>query len=268
MRVLTLEYHDVLATSSFDDSGFQGEGANSYKMARPDFEAHLDQLPRIDGVGGDVRQLVHASKQVPVLITFDDGGASAFDVIAPALERRGFVGHFFMTTSRINTPAFLSATALRELVQRGHVIGSHSHSHPLRMARLTDAELATEWTTSKCVLEDILGEQVTVASVPGGYFSRQVADAAERAGIRWLFTSEPVRAMASHGECRILGRYTLRRNTAPTAIQSLLSPLGTARTKQWLLWNTKKLAKLMAGDAYLRLRGAVLGEGRTPDGRR
>jgi peptidoglycan/xylan/chitin deacetylase (PgdA/CDA1 family) len=259
MRVLTLEYHDVLATPS-SRSGFSGEGAESYKMALPLFESHLELLKQTAGAGGDVRRLDKASNEAPVLITFDDGGHSAVDVIAPALERHGFVGHFFMTTSMIGAPGFLSATDLRELAARGHVIGSHSHSHPVRMARLTESELDSEWTLSKRVLEDILGDAVTVASVPGGYFSRQVAESAERAGIRWLFTSEPVATVADQGNCRLLGRYTLRRSTSPATLRSLLSPHGTGRTRQWLLWNTKKVAKVVAGSAYLRLRAALLGD--------
>ncbi len=261
MRALTLEYHDVLPTrASFDDSGFTGAGANSYKVTLSDFEAHLDQLPRAPGVGTDVRTLGPAMRTLPVLITFDDGGRSALDVIAPALEQRGLIGHFFMTTSRVGTPGFLSEGALREVASRGHVVGSHSHSHPLRMARLTDAALEAEWATSRRVLEEILGASVTVASVPGGYFSRRVAAAAARAGIRWLFTSEPVTSVRTLEGCEVLGRYTLRHDSPASDISALLSPPGTGRMKQWLLWNAKKVAKVVAGDAYLRIRSALLGE--------
>lgn len=261
MRALTLEYHDVLpASDAFDDSGFPGAGANSYKVTLSGFEAHLDRLPRGPGVGADVRALSPATPGLPVLITFDDGGRSALDVIAPALERRGLTGHFFMTTSRLGAPGFLSDAALRELASRGHVVGSHSHSHPVRMARLTDAALDAEWATSRDILEEILGASVTVASVPGGYFSRRVAAAAARAGIRWLFTSEPVTSIQTLEGCEVFGRYTLRHDSLASDISALLSPRGTGRAKQWLMWNAKKVAKVVAGDAYLRLRRTLLGE--------
>src|SRR5690606_41518968 len=38
---------------------------------------------------------------------FDDGGISAHDVIAPALERLGWSGHFFVTTDFIGAPSFV-----------------------------------------------------------------------------------------------------------------------------------------------------------------
>ena len=49
-----------------------------------------------------------------------------------------------------------------------------------------------EWTKSRSVLEDVLGHDVAIASLPGGYFSPTVAETAAEAGLRVLFTSEPV----------------------------------------------------------------------------
>ena len=70
-----------------------------------------------------------------VALTFDDGGASALD-IAGMLERRGWRGHFFVTTSRIGEPGFVGPDAVRELAERGHDVGSHSHTHPTYMGNL------------------------------------------------------------------------------------------------------------------------------------
>ena len=68
------------------------------------------------------------------LITFDDGGVSALQTTADLLEKYGWRGVFFVTTDRIGTPTFLNADHVRELHRRGHVIGSHSCSHPERMS--------------------------------------------------------------------------------------------------------------------------------------
>jgi peptidoglycan/xylan/chitin deacetylase (PgdA/CDA1 family) len=195
-----------------------------------------------------------------VLITFDDGGSSALDVSAPLLEARGFVGHFFMTTGQLGAPTFCSADALRELVARGHVVGSHSHTHPVRMAVLTDEELDREWSTSYQLLSEILGAPAAVASVPGGYFSSRVARAAAMAGIRYLFTSEPVTSVSREGECLVLGRYTLRRSSPVREVASLVSRTGMARGRQWAMWNAKKALKAVGGETYLRVRASILGD--------
>ncbi|HEX5633590.1 MAG TPA: polysaccharide deacetylase family protein, partial [Gemmatimonadales bacterium] len=156
MRAIVLEYHDVV-DGDFGASGFAGVAADSYKLSAADFAAHLDALGGLPApVGGDVRALGDAPSPPPVLFTFDDGGVGACDA-ADLLERRGWLGHFFVTTERIGTPGFLDAAQLRDLEKRGHVIGSHSHSHPPRMARLTPEEARSEWHRSRSILGDLLG---------------------------------------------------------------------------------------------------------------
>ena len=99
-------------------------------------------------------------------------------------------GHFFITTNMIGSPRFVSADDLRDLRRRGHVVGSHSHTHPAVFRCLTEAEMLREWQTSCQTLSAILQEPITTASVPGGDMNRMTADTAARAGIRSLFTSE------------------------------------------------------------------------------
>ena len=213
MRALSLEYHDVVAGEDPDATGFPGPGPASYKIPLPSFEAHLDAI-RAAARTAPTRAtdwLDAADAGRPLFITFDDGGVSAIGCIADALERRGWRGHFFMTAGRVDTPGFLSGAQLREMVARGHVIGSHSYSHPKRMGGCPEATIAEEWHRSVAVLQDALGGPILTASVPGGFYTRPVGVHAAAAGIKVLFTSAPTtRAHAVDG-CRILGRYTLRK---------------------------------------------------------
>ncbi len=265
MRVITLEYHDVVDGPDFDASGFPGESAASYKLDAPTFAAHLDALVASDRlVGLDARRLEAAASaaRVPVLFTFDDGGVSALEPTATLLERHGWVGHFFVTTDYIGQPGFLGAAQIRELHRRGHVVGSHSASHPTRMARCTPAQLEAEWSGSVGVLAGILGELPTVASVPGGYFSAEVARAAAAAGVRVLFTSEPVSRAERIAGCLVLGRYTLRRSHTAAVAAGLAGASPVARAGQWIVWNSKKVVKATAGDLYLRARARAFGDRR------
>src|SRR6185503_267107 len=191
-RLFALEYHDVVEGDDFDVSGFAGLAAASYKLPAPLFVAHLEALARADAtVLNDVRQLHDKPPARPCTLTFDDGGTSALRVIADLLESRNWRGHFFVTTDRIGTAGFLTAAELAELSRRGHVLGSHSRTHPLRFSHLTIAAQGAEWRDSRAALENIIGTTVDVASVPGGYFDQAVARVAAESGIRWLFTSEP-----------------------------------------------------------------------------
>ena len=270
MPVSAIEYHDVIADGvDWHASGFPGNSAVSYKMAAARFAAHLAAVATVGGdTGRDVRQVdaANAPGRV-VLFTFDDGGESALHPVADLLEGFGWRGHFLVTTGRIGTPGFLTAQGIVELHRRGHVVGSHTDGHPARMSLVSRADQLREWETSRARLEECLGAAVTVASVPGGYFDREVARAAAAAGIRWLFTSEPVSRVEVVDGCAVIGRYTLRRTSSPALARALAGPGPGARSRQWLTWNAKKVAKRVAGDSYLRFRASLFRDDAAPGAR-
>src|SRR5437588_17485 len=197
----------------------------------------------------------------PWLLTFDDGGVSAYTCIAGMLEEFGWRGHFFVTANYVGSPSFLSGAQIKELHRRGHVIGSHSASHPERMSHCSPEEMLREWAESVARLSDIVGERVRVASVPGGFYSARVAKAAARAGIEMLFTSEPTSAGRSVDGCLVLGRYTIRRSTTAEAVAAIAAGRVAPRLKQLLLWNAKKVTKALGGRYYLKARKSLLGQG-------
>jgi hypothetical protein len=116
-----------------------------------------------------------------------------------------------------------------------------------------------EWTTSRRVLEDIVGHDVTVASVPGGYYSRAVARSARDAGLQLLFNSEPITSLKSEGDCTVAGRFTIRRGDRPAMSRRLLLPSPWARWSAWTTWNAKGLVKPLLGPAYMRVADLVAG---------
>ena len=252
-RLLTLLYHDVYRSDAAE-SGFLGAGAARYKLPLTEFDL---QLERLAVVMEEPPVLVTASRPADgkprVAFTVDDGGVSYYTDLAERLEERGWRGHCFVTTGWIGRGGFLNTRHLRELHARGHVIGSHSVTHPGRFAACTPVQMLNEWRESRAALEDILGAPVTVASVPGGYFSNQVAEAADEAGIRHLFTSEPESQVRRVGGCRVYGRYTIRRGDAPDYAARLVSGVPTAVYGAWLKWNAKKLPKAILGADYAGL---------------
>jgi peptidoglycan/xylan/chitin deacetylase (PgdA/CDA1 family) len=242
----TLTYHDVAPRSERDAVGFPGPLAGRYKLEPRDFEAHLDALLESGvRVGAD-------DASADVALSFDDGGASALRV-AEALERRAWRGLFFITTSRMDTPGFLSRAEVRDLAQRGHVVGSHSHSHPTYMGRLSREELDREWVHSRGELAEVLSSPPPIAAVPGGFVSAEVIRSAAAAGYEALFTSEPT-ARAQRRELLVRGRFTIW-STTPARVAAAYArgaPLAVGRL--WLEWNAKKLAKSVSADAYESLR--------------
>jgi len=263
MRALSIMYHDVVEDAKFESSGFAGEGANIYKLRREDFARQLEAIRAVvpEGAVSVIARRRPLGHPTPVFLTFDDGGSSAHWPIAAMLESYGWRGHFFVTTSRIGSSGFLSQPQVRDLHRRGHAIGSHSHTHPTRMDALPAQAMEKEWRQSLDRLSDIVGEPVKLASVPGGYYSRVVARTAAAAGIEVLFNSEPTAGAAVLDGCLVLGRYVVKRGMGPEWAAGFAAGWRKPRWKQAALWKAKRLAKMLGGGVYLKLRESMLNRG-------
>jgi len=216
--VATFGYHDV--TDEPRASGFQWRGAAPYTIGRAVFSSHLDAMATASRRPELVTAADVATPGRHLLLTFDDGGKSALDV-SDELSRRGWLGHFFIVSGRIGDATFLDAAGIRYLRRSGHIIGSHSHTHPNIFREQTREQMVAEWRTSCDRLADLLGEPCTVASVPGGDISPAVLQSAAVAGVRYLFTSEPSFVPRMVDGCRVLGRYHVKVGTAPERIAAL-----------------------------------------------
>ncbi|WP_135553082.1 polysaccharide deacetylase family protein [Paenibacillus cymbidii] len=264
--LIALMYHDVLAGT--ETSGFAGADADSYKLTGALFRSHLAAIGQTSGTKPltATGRLLHSGDWAAhtretrhrVLFTFDDGGISAYSLIADRLEEKGWRGCFFVTTDYIGRPGFLTKAHIRELHVRGHTIGAHSRSHPGRFADCGEQRLLAEWGGSAGALADIVGEAVLAASVPGGHYARRVAIAAEASGIRALFTSEPTVSLTQVGACTVIGRYAVKRQTSAAEAAAIAVGRELPRLRQYALWNAKKVLKLAFGPVYLKARKTFL----------
>jgi peptidoglycan/xylan/chitin deacetylase (PgdA/CDA1 family) len=263
MRAACLLYHDVIDSGDWESSGFTGPGTAKYKLSRPEFESHLAAIAKVrDTPSSTAYELANASDEtLPFLLTFDDGGESAVTHVARLLDKYGWHGHFFIGAGKIGSKGFLNTEQIRSLRREGHVIGSHSFSHPVRMSHCSKEELTDEWARSIKILSDILDEQVDTASLPGGYYSDRVAETAAEAGVRILFNSEPTTAVHTVIGCLVVGRYTIFRGVPPGVSGDLVSVHCSARSRQWLYWNFKKILKRSGGRSYLTARQWLLRKG-------
>jgi peptidoglycan/xylan/chitin deacetylase (PgdA/CDA1 family) len=248
MRIVSLLFHDVYASDP-RESGFRSPAADRYKLPISEFEAQLNGLAGL--------RILDPGSRIPAAITIDDGGVSCYTTIADRLEALGLRAHCFVSTEFIGSRGFLTARQLRELDARGHIIGTHSASHPTRFSTLTSAEMYREWSESRQRLEDILDRAVTVGSVPGGYFSSGVARAAAKAGLQTLYTSEPTTHSSTFDDCLVIGRFTLRRGHPPDMARRFVS-MSRARCGAWIGWNAKALVKPVLGASYSRVADWIL----------
>jgi peptidoglycan/xylan/chitin deacetylase (PgdA/CDA1 family) len=253
-------YHDVVPAGAPDSSGFVGGGPARYKLSWDLFRAHLDAIAASGVRLENVLDVAAAGKQPrpwPVVLTFDDGGASA-EQIGELLAAAGWVGHFFITVDRLGSPGFLDAAGVKRLAEMGHEIGTHSCSHYSPFNRLDDERLLEEWRRSAAVLAEIVSHPVRVGSVPGGYSSPRVEGAAAESGLKALFTSEPLASSRAVAGCLVLGRYAILSETPAGAVQRLVRGERRPRLRQLASWKARGVAKAVLGDRYRTLRTRLL----------
>lgn len=255
MRLAALMYHDLVGPDGVR-GGFEGAGAAVYSVSTEEFERQMDGIERRLGA-----LPLRADAPLPPeggwLLTFDDGGSSAVEAGA-ALARRGWVANFFVVTEMVGRPGFLDWDGVRRLAAEGHVIGSHSHTHPSRIRDLPPDRLREEWSHSVAALSGAIDAPVRTGSVPGGYYSDAVGRAAAAAGIATLFTSQPRRGVKRIGECALAGRFAVRGSTPTRAVVSAAAGEPRPWLRQRAGWAAKGAAKRVGGRRYERLRGALL----------
>jgi peptidoglycan/xylan/chitin deacetylase (PgdA/CDA1 family) len=239
---IVLMLHDVVPDGADPDvTGFPGPASASYKLFRRRFSRLMDAV----AVSGR-----------PVELTFDDGGLSAAAVGADLIER-GWRGTFFITTERIGTPGFLSANGVRELRDAGHLVGSHSHTHAV-LKSLPPAELGVEWRRSRAILEDILAEPVTVASVPNGQVNRRVCEAAAAAGYQQLHLSKPsTRHHRANGLWQV-GRFPVRAAHDDSFLFRLISGERLPQVTEYSRWLALDAGKHALGPGYHTVRRLLM----------
>ena len=244
MRPVVLMYHDLYRKNP-SESGFQNDTAIKYKVEEKKFEKQVS----------GIKQWL-TDNQLPlcnVEFTFDDGGESFLTIAEQILERYGFRGTFFIATEFIDTPGFLTKEQIKDLVERGHAIGSHSHSHPERMAALSAADITQEWSRSKNILENILDAPITVASIPNGYFSDKVLKVMVALGYSCIYTSNPTTRRQNRNGAVVAGRFAVTDYDANDKVVCIItSPVR--RLQANVRFRSLAIAKTLLGNSYIAIR--------------
>ncbi|MEC4686305.1 MAG: polysaccharide deacetylase family protein [Nitrospirota bacterium] len=159
-----------------------------------------------------------------VAITFDDGNYSDYSIAFPILKKYGFTATFFITVNWIGTEKFATWTQLEEMSAAGMSIQSHSLTHPF-LSDLSRDDLHKELDGSRKVLESKLSIPVTVLSIPGGFFSRDVLTMAEEVGYKGVCTSVPGLNKLDSLESGflILNRFVMTRKTSFQDFKAIVS---------------------------------------------
>lgn len=126
----------------------------------------------------------------PVVLTFDDGYASTYELAFPLLQAHGFTATVFVITDFVGLSGYLSWAQVAELAAAGWEIGNHTATHP-DLARLGPAALHQQIDGAAAALQQHLGQTAPVFSYPAGSHSAAVQDQLRAAGYTVAVTTRP-----------------------------------------------------------------------------
>lgn len=194
-RVPILVYHRFGATA-----------VDSMTVSTSRFQSHLTVLSELGCQVIGLREWVAyrlgertALPERAVVLTADDGHRSQAEVLAPALAERGWPVTLFIYPSAISNASYaMTWDQLRQWRrQPGVMIESHTYWHPnlVRERRNMDAPAferfaTTQLTRSKAVLQDKIGQEVSLLAWPFGLSDPGLLQLAQTCGYRAAFALE------------------------------------------------------------------------------
>jgi len=132
-----------------------------------------------------------------VVISFDDGYESTFKHATGLLARYGFKAIQFLSSGYIgkrsswdkSSEPLMDKEQVREWLQAGHTIGSHTASHA-RLTQISEAEAREEISSSRKFLQDEFGVEIRHFCYPYGDWNERIADWVAEAGYATASTSD------------------------------------------------------------------------------
>ena len=188
-----------------------------YAISESSFEKHLQYL-RSNGFQTVSPQefLLGRVPAKSVMLTFDDGWSSDFEIALPLLRHYGFTAVFFLCVDFIERPGFVDWQQIEQLRSAGMSLQCHGLLHR-DYSMLPQEEARQELEAARLVLERNIESPVPYLAMPGGFASQTAYQAGFDAGFQAIFNSE--QAVARPG--KIVRRFVLRKNTTQIDFEKL-----------------------------------------------
>ncbi len=198
-RVVVLCYHSVHCTKSFASAS-----PSLFNSQLCWLKEHCE-LIRFSEVAEASKTTTRRNRPA-VALTFDDGYADNYEEAFPLLQKHAIPATFFLTTGLIEKhPATVARFQtlqhssyedirplewhqVREMQNAGMEIGTHTFGHP-NLARLSRVAIEGELKRSKDIMEQHVGESVTIMAYPfgkpGRHFRDETTEIAAAAGYKY-----------------------------------------------------------------------------------
>jgi peptidoglycan/xylan/chitin deacetylase (PgdA/CDA1 family) len=135
-----------------------------------------------------------------LILTFDDGSNSDFEIAFTSLKLKGIKGTFFITTENIGLSGYITNSHLREMAEADMEIGSHGLTHQY-LITMTRSKASREIRESKDRLEQAAGTKVVSFAPVGGHYRKWMEEFAYEVGYHAFVTMIPGRTNGGGDLC-------------------------------------------------------------------
>lgn len=195
-----------------------------------------------------------------VILTFDDGHISNYDLAFPILKEFNFTATFFVLLNSINNKNFLSSSQLIEMQGNNMKIESHSLTHSY-IITLSEKDIKKEVEGSKQKLQDIIKTEVKHFSVPYGFYNRLLIQCLREAGYKSLVTENFGYYSYQNKPFYLLPRFTIKSNIELNLFKNIAARkkrrLVSMYLKEFVLNSMKKI---LGYKKYILLKLLIIGE--------
>ena len=122
----------------------------------------------------------------PIMLTFDDTKLDQYTIAYPELEKHGFKGVFFIMTVSLGRPNYMSKAQVKELSDKGHVIGSHTYDHQ-NVKKYKGDDWVTQIEKPTKTLTEITGKDIRYFAYPFGLWNKEAIPELKKRGFDAAF---------------------------------------------------------------------------------
>ncbi|MHB8422755.1 MAG: polysaccharide deacetylase family protein [Leptospirales bacterium] len=179
-----------------------------------------------------------------VIITFDDGYASDYNLAGPILSGFGIPATFFVSTGHLGLPGMMTGPNVEDLSRNPlFEVGAHGESHRF-LTTLSDGECLLELNRSISRIRALTGINKPAMSAPGGRLNPSVVLAAQKTGFRALMTSR-AGLLLDGGDLFSIPRLPIMKRHSLEDFKQLLNPQSWAfRFDRWVRASKQGLRSL------------------------
>lgn len=182
-KVLILNYHQLVDENSDLKNRFTLTRSQFLKQISTIQEKNIPFVSFSDISNG----LTNAN--VSILLTFDDGQRSDFEIAYPILKEKGIPAAFFPIVNELEKENKMTWNELKKLAEDGFEIGSHGLSHK-NLLSLKKEEIHAEISLSKRILEEKLRKSVQILAFPYGNYNKTCLQIAKENGYQHALTTK------------------------------------------------------------------------------